>query len=39
MSCKRHTAEFKIEAVKQVTERGYPATEVAARLGVSSHSL
>ena len=39
MSGKRYTEEFKIEAVKQVTERGRPATEVAARLGVSSHSL
>ncbi|MGE6292627.1 transposase, partial [Aeromonas media] len=26
-------------AVKQVTERHYPVTEVAERLGVSSHSL
>lgn len=25
--------------MKQVTERGHPATELAARLGVSSHSL
>lgn len=39
MSGKRHPEEFKIEAVKQVTERGHPATEVAARLGVSLHSL
>lgn len=39
MSGKRYTEEFKIEAVKQVTERGHPAKEVAARLGVSSHSL
>jgi len=39
MSGKRYTEEFKIEAVKQVTERGHPATEVAARPGVSSHSL
>ena len=31
--------EFKIEAVKQVTERGYPAANVASRLGVSAHSL
>ena len=36
---KRYTEEFKIEAIKQVTERGHPATAVAARLGVSSHSL
>ena len=39
MSGKRYTEEFKIEAVKQVTERGHPAMEVAARLGVSAHSL
>ena len=39
MSGKRYTEEFKIEAVKQVTERGHPAAEVAVRLGVSAHSL
>lgn len=39
MSTQRFTPEFKEEAVKQVTERGYSVTEVAARLGVSSHSL
>lgn len=39
MSGKRYTEEFKFEAVKQVTERGHPATEATARLGVSSHSL
>lgn len=39
MSGKRYTEEFKIEAVKQITERGHPATEVAARLGVSFNSL
>ncbi|MAG31650.1 MAG: IS3 family transposase, partial [Deltaproteobacteria bacterium] len=38
MSQRRFTAEFKDEAVRQVTERGHPVTEVAARLGVSSHS-
>lgn len=32
MSGKRYTEEFKTEAVKQVTEHGHPATEVAARL-------
>jgi len=31
--------EFKIEAVKQVTERGHRVAEVAARLDVSQHSL
>lgn len=39
MSGKRYTEEFKIAAVKQVAERGHPASEVAARLGVSIHSL
>jgi len=35
----RYTEEFKIEAVKQVTERQHPVAEVADRLGVSWHSL
>ena len=39
MSGKRYTEQFKIEAVKQVTDRGRPVTEVADRLGVTSHSL
>ncbi|APX94505.1 transposase [Halomonas sp. 1513] len=39
MSRQRYTEEFRIEAVKQVTERGHPVSEVAARLGVSAHSL
>lgn len=39
MSSKRYAEEFKVEAVKQVTERGYPVAEVAGRLGVSLHSL
>jgi len=39
MSSKRYTDEFKKEAVKQVTERGYSVTEVAERLGVTSNSL
>ena len=39
MSGKRYPEEFKIEAVKQVTERGHTSAEVAARLGVSAHSL
>jgi transposase len=33
MSKPRSPEEFKIEAVKQVTKRGYPAAEVASRLG------
>ena len=39
MSNQRFSPEFKDEAVRQVTERGHPVTEVASRLGVSSHSL
>lgn len=31
--------EFKIEAVKQITERGHRLAEVSARIGVSQHSL
>lgn len=33
MSSKRYPKEFKIEAVKQVTERGHPVAEVASRIG------
>lgn len=39
MSSKRYTEEFKVEAVKQVTERRHAVAEVAGRLGVSQHSL
>ena len=39
MSNKRYTEEFKIEAVKKVTERGHKLAEVAKRLGVSYKSL
>jgi hypothetical protein len=39
MSGQRYTEQFKIEAVKQVTDRGRPVIEVAERLGVTSHSL
>ncbi len=39
MSGKRYTDEFKIEAVKQVTERGYKIAEVAERLCVSYKSM
>ena len=38
-SQQRFTEEFKAEAIRQVTDRGHPVAEVAARLGVSSHSL
>ena len=33
MSRPKYTKEFKDEAVRQVTERNYPAKEVAERLG------
>jgi transposase-like protein len=39
MSSKRYTEEFKIEAVKQVTERGHGIYSVAARLGITHMSL
>ena len=38
MSGKRHTEEFKIEAVKQVTDRGYKIVKVAERIEVSVKS-
>ena len=39
MSGQRYTPEFKDEAVKLITERGYSVTDVAERLGVSQHSI
>lgn len=33
------TDDFKRDAVRQITERGYPVSEVSQRLGVSAHSL
>ena len=39
MSKPRFPPEFKEEAVRQVVERGYAVSEVAARVGVSTHSL
>ncbi|MBC3339995.1 IS3 family transposase [Pseudomonas proteolytica] len=39
MSNPRYPEEFKIQAVNQVTEKKLPVADVAARLGVSSHSL
>ncbi len=39
MSRKRFTEEFKIEAVRQITERGFAAIDVAQRLGASPNSL
>ncbi|ETX12564.1 transposase [Marinomonas ushuaiensis DSM 15871] len=39
MKSKRYPEEFKREAVKQVTERGYSVAEVAQRLDTTTHSL
>lgn len=39
MTYQRYTAEFRSEAVRQVTERGYSVADVAERLGVSTKSL
>lgn len=39
MVSKRFTEEFKLEAIKQITERHFSVAEVSARLGVSKHSL
>lgn len=39
MSGKRYPEDFKIEAVRQVTDRGYKVAEVASRLGVTVKSL
>lgn len=38
-STQRYTPEFKEEAVRQITERGYSVADVSQRLGVSAHSL
>lgn len=39
MSSKRYTEEFKIEAVKQIKERGYSVQEVANHFRTTTHSL
>ena len=39
MSGKRYTEEFKVEAVKQVADRGYKIGEVAKRLGLTPKSI
>ena len=39
MSSKRYTEDFKVEAVRQMTEKGYPVKDLAKRLGVLPHSL
>ncbi|MDR6671018.1 transposase-like protein [Rhizobium sp. 1399] len=38
MSKSNFSEEFKRDAARQVTERGYPVAEVSQRLGVSRHS-
>ncbi|EBZ7420620.1 IS3 family transposase [Salmonella enterica subsp. enterica serovar Bonariensis] len=38
-SGKRYPEEFKIEAVKQVVDRGYSVSSVATRLDITTHSL
>lgn len=39
MSAKRYPDEFKMEAVKLVTERGPPVADVAKRLDITTHSM
>ncbi len=39
MSDKRYTDEFKVEAIKQIAERGHSVRDVSRRLGDSTHSL
>ncbi len=39
MSKANFNDDFKRDAVRQITERGYPVSEVSKRLGVSTHSL
>jgi len=39
MRGQRYPEEFKIEAVKQVTDHGHSVADVAERLGVTSHSI
>ncbi|AJZ91981.1 transposase [Klebsiella michiganensis] len=39
MSGTRYPEEFKIDAVKQVVDRGHPVSGVATRLGITTHSL
>ena len=33
------TEDFKLDAIKQITERGYSVADVSKRLGVSAYSL
>ncbi|SFD64863.1 transposase [Pseudoalteromonas denitrificans] len=36
---KHYTQEFKVEAVKKITERGYSVSEVSERLGICTKTL
>ena len=39
MSNNRYSEEFRVEAIRQVVERGHSVAEVASRLGITTHSL
>ncbi len=39
MSRQRYAEDFKVEAVKQITERGHSVPDVAKRIGVTTNSL
>ena len=39
MSNQRYTDEFKSEAVKQISDRGFKVSEVSERLGISTKSM
>jgi transposase-like protein len=39
MTSKRYSDEFKVEAVRQVTDRGLNKVKVAGQLGITTHSL
>ena len=39
MSSKRYPEEFRIAAIRQITEGGYAVSDVARRLDVTTHSL
>lgn len=39
MSTQQYAPELKTEAIRQIVEHGYSVAEIAARLGVSTHSL
>lgn len=39
MGVSKYSAEFKDEAIKQVTEKGRPVSEVAKRLGITPWTL